>query len=111
MLIDYPFETTRVAVNLILQGVVQRYPEGAMTYFRKFWFDTALSGGSVPLAGLGDIANRSRILFGTDYPYISTDKVTAETKGFDTWDGFSEAQRKAINRANAEDLFPRLASK
>jgi predicted TIM-barrel fold metal-dependent hydrolase len=26
MLIDYPFETTRVAVNLIFQGVVERYP-------------------------------------------------------------------------------------
>ncbi|MEC7943943.1 MAG: amidohydrolase family protein [Pseudomonadota bacterium] len=145
MLIDYPFETTRVAVNLILQGVVQRYPdikfilshsggtlpflahrisifdkdlqfeanypEGAMTYFKKFWFDTALSGGSVPLAGLGEIADKSRILFGTDYPYISTDKVTAETEGFDTWDGFSEAERIAINRANAEDLFPRLTRK
>ena len=87
------------------------YPEGAMTYFKKFWFDTALSGNSVPLAGLSEIADKSRILFGTDYPYISTDKVTAETEGFNTWDGFSEAERIAINRANAEDLFPRLTRK
>ena len=142
MLIDYPFETTRVAVNLILQGVVQRYPdirfilshsggtlpflahrisifdhdmpfrenypEGAMTYFRKFWFDTALSGHAVPLAGLTGIADTSRILFGTDYPYISTDKVTAESHGFDSWDGFTDAERAAVNRGNAEVLFPRL---
>ena len=143
MLIDYPFETTRVAVNLILQGVVQRhpdikfilshsggtlpflahriaifdhdmpfrdnYPEGAMTYFRKFWFDTALSGHAVPLAGLTGIADKSRILFGTDYPYISTDKVTAVSNGFDSWDGLMDAERAAVNRGNAEVLFPRLA--
>ncbi|MGB0631442.1 MAG: amidohydrolase family protein [Alphaproteobacteria bacterium] len=143
MLIDYPFETTRVAVNLILQGVVQRYPdirfilshsggtlpflahriaifdadmpfrenypEGAMTYFKKFWFDTALSGHPVPLAGLTGIADTSRILFGTDYPYISTDKVTAESEGFDAWDGFTDSERAAVNRGNAEALFPRLA--
>ena len=142
MLIDYPFETTRVAVNLILQGVLRRYPdiqfilshsggtlpflahriaifdkdmpfrdrypEGAMTYFKKFWFDTALSGHSVPLAGLLKIADKSRILFGTDYPYISTDKVTAESNGFDSWDGFTEAERAAVNRFNAEALFPRF---
>ncbi len=143
MLIDYPFETTRVAVNLILQGVVQRYPdiklilshsggtlpflahrvaifdkdmpfrdnypEGAMAYFRKFWFDTALSGHPVPLVGLTGIADKSRILFGTDYPYISTDKVTAESNGFDSWDGFTDAERAAVNRGNAEVLFPRFA--
>lgn len=143
MLIDYPFETTRVGVNLILQGVVQRYPdirfilshsggtlpflahriaifdhdmpfrenypEGAMTYFKKFWFDTALSGHAVPLAGLTGIANKSRILFGTDYPYISTDKVTAESNGFDSWDGFTDTERAAVNRGNAEVLFPRLS--
>ena len=144
MLIDYPFETTRVAVNLILQGVVQRYPdikfilshsggtlpflahrvaifdkdtpfrdnypEGAMAYFRKFWFDTALSGHPVPLVGLTGIAYKSRILFGTDYPYISTDKVTAESNGFDSWDGFTDAERAAVNRGNAEVLFPRFAN-
>jgi len=144
MLIDYPFETTRVAVNLILQGVVQRYPdikfilshsggtlpflahrvaifdkdmpfrdnypEGAMAYFRKFWFDTALSGHPVPLVGLTGIADKSRILFGTDYPYISTDKVTAESNGFDSWDGFTDAGRAAVNRGNAEVLFPRFAN-
>ena len=144
MLIDYPFETTRVAVNLILKGVVQRYPdikfilshsggtlpflahriaifdedmpfqenypEGAMSYFRKFWFDTALSGHAIPLAGLMGIADKSRILFGSDYPYISADKVTAESNGLDTWDGINDAERIAINRENASALFPKFAN-
>ena len=142
MLIDYPFETTRVAVNLIFKGVMERfpdirfilshsggslpflahrvsifddatpfrenYPDGATSYIRRFWFDTALSGSNVPLAGLKSVANPSRILFGTDYPYISGDKVTIESNGFDDWDGFTEAEHAAINRGNSEILFPRF---
>lgn len=143
MLIDYPFETTRVAVNLIFQGVMERYPDirfilshsggtlpflahrvsvfdkstpfqdkypdGALAYIKRFWFDTALSGDPVPLAGLTSVADTSRILFGTDYPYISPDVVTDETNGFDAWDGLSDPARAAVNRDNAEALFPRFA--
>ena len=47
MLIDYPFETTRVAVNLILQGVVQRYP--------NIKFILSHSGGTLPF-----LAHRTR---------------------------------------------------
>jgi predicted TIM-barrel fold metal-dependent hydrolase len=142
MLIDYPFETTRVAVNLIFNGVTERYPDikfilshsggtlpflahrvaifdkstpfqdnypdGALAYVKRFWFDTALSGDAVPLAGLTGVADPSRILFGTDYPYISPNVVTAETDGFDAWDGFTETQRAGVNRGNAEVLFPRF---
>ena len=142
MLIDYPFETTRVAVNLIFNGVIARrpnikfilshaggtlpflahrvsifdqatpfrdnYPEGALACMRRFWFDTALSGDSVPLAALKAIADPSRILFGTDYPYVSETVVAAETRGFDSWTGFGAAARAAIDRGNAEALFPRF---
>jgi predicted TIM-barrel fold metal-dependent hydrolase len=142
MLIDYPFETTRVAVNLIFQGVMERYPnirfilshsggtlpflahrvavfdkstpfqdnypDGALSYIKRFWFDTALSGDAVPLAGLTGVADKSRILFGTDYPYISPDVVTSETNGFDGWAGLTEMDRRSVNRENAEALFPRF---
>ena len=143
MLIDYPFETTRVAVNLIFKGVTTRYPnirfilshsggtlpflahrvsifdkmtpfrdnypDGALACIRRFWFDTALSGDDLPLAGLAGVADKSRILFGTDYPYISEDVAEAETRGFDGWQGFTDAEHAAINRTNAEALFPRFA--
>jgi len=142
MLIDYPFETTRVAVNLIFNGVIARrpnikfilshaggtlpflahrvsifdqatpfrdnYPEGALACMRRFWFDTALSGDAVPLAALKEIADPSRILFGTDYPYVSETVVAAETRGFDSWTGFGAAARAAIDRGNAAALFPRF---
>ena len=40
MLIDYPFETTRVAINLIFQGVMARYPD--------IRFILSHSGGTLP---------------------------------------------------------------
>ena len=142
MIIDYPFETTRVAANLIMNGVMERhpdipfilshaggtlpflahrmaicdqltslrenYPEDSPAYIKRFYFDTALSGDKVPLDTLSAIADPSRILFGSDYPYAPENVVTGETAGF--YDGFDEAQFAAVNRGNAETLFPRFAA-
>lgn len=143
MIVDYPFETTRVAVNLIFSGVMERlpdirfilshaggtlpflahrigifdrktrfserYPKGARAYMKRFWFDTALSGDAVPLAALQGLADPARILFGTDYPYVSAETVAGETDGFDRHAGLAGAARAAAERGNAEALFPRLA--
>lgn len=144
MIVDYPFETTRVAVNLIFNGVMERlpgirfilshaggtlpflahrieifdrktrfaerYPQGARAYMNRFWFDTALSGDSVPLAALQGLVDPSRILFGTDYPYVSEETVAAETAGFDAYGGLVGEDRTLAERRNAEALFPRLAA-
>jgi predicted TIM-barrel fold metal-dependent hydrolase len=143
MMIDYPFETTRVATNLILNGVMERhgnipfilshaggtlpflahriaifdkltslrenYPEGALAYMKKFYFDTALSGDRVPLDALSGIIDPSHILFGSDYPYVSENVVAIETAGFDGYSGFDQATHAMINRGNAAKLFPRFA--
>jgi predicted TIM-barrel fold metal-dependent hydrolase len=144
MIVDYPFETTRVATNLIFNGVMERlpdirfilshsggtlpmlahrisifdkktkfterYPLGALAYMRRFWFDTALSGDAVPLAALQGIADPARILFGTDYPYISEEVAAAETQGYTDYDGLADEARRMADRTNAEALFPRLKS-
>ena len=144
MIVDYPFETTRVAANLIFNGVMERlpeirfilshaggtlpflahriaifdrktrfaerYPRGATAYMKRFWFDTALSGDAVPLAALQGLADPGRILFGTDYPYVSAETVAAETAGFDAYDGLAGEARTRAERGNAEALFPRLAA-
>ena len=143
MLIDYPFETTRVAVNLIFQGVVERYPNirfilshaggtlpflthhlaafeklmpqrdnypnGTTAAIAKFWFDTAANGHAQPLQALTEVADPARILFGTDYPYVNAEIVAKETAGLDAWDGFTSDQRAAVDRTNAQALFPRFA--
>jgi predicted TIM-barrel fold metal-dependent hydrolase len=142
MLVDYPFETTKVAANLILHGVMERNPNirfilshaggtlpmlahrmaifdkmlaqrenyrlGAMAYVKRFWFDTALSGDKTPLDALRAVADPSRILFGTDYPYIPDDVADRETRGFDAYAGFAPGEREMVERGNAVALFKRL---
>ena len=144
MIVDYPFETTRVATNLIFNGVMERlpdiqfilshsggalpflahritifdsqtpfqekYPKGALHYIKQFYFDTALSGDTAALDCLSSIADPERILFGSDYPYISETVAEAETAGFDSYKGFDKETFDAINRGNAKRLFPRFAS-
>ncbi len=142
MLIDYPFETTRVAVNLIFNGVMEKlpdikfilshaggtlpmlahrislfdkktkqqtnYPKGALHYIREFWYDTALCGDKAPLDALLAFADPSRVLFGTDYPYIAADAAILETRGYESYKGFDAATRANVDRNNALALFPRL---
>lgn len=144
MLIDYPFETTRVAINLIFNGVMEKlpdikfilshaggtlpmlahrvslfdtktphranYPKGALHYIRQFYYDTALSGDKPPLDALMAFADPSRILFGTDYPYVSAEIATAETRLFEGYGGFSAGERAGVEHDNAMALFPRLAA-
>ena len=144
MIIDYPFETTRVATNLIFNGVMERlpdirfilshsggalpflahritifdrqtpfqekYPKGALHYIKQFYFDTALSGDTAALDCLASIAHPDRILFASDYPYISETAAEVETAGFDSYNGFNKETFEAINRSNAEILFPRFTS-
>jgi aminocarboxymuconate-semialdehyde decarboxylase len=143
MLIDYPFETTRVATNLIFQGVMEKlpdirfilshaggtlpmlahrisifddqtrhrpnYPQGALAYIRRFWFDSALCGHHAPLDALRAFVPPTQILFGTDYPYVSAQIATRQTQGFDAYAGFSAQEREMAERGNALTLFPRLA--
>ena len=142
MLIDYPFETTKVATNLIFNGVTTRYPdikfimshaggtlpmlahriamfdkqtkfkdnypEGALAHIRRFYYDTALSGHPAPLNILREFVPDSQILFGTDYPYVSAEGATDETRGFEAYKGFDATQREMVERGNAERIWGRL---
>ena len=157
-LVEYPFDTTRAAINLILSGAVDRFPnvrfvlshaggalpylswrvanttarlmtepkqlerypvpllvehrddftaEAFMTRLRRFWFDTANAAGPQVLDALRHVADPTRILFGSDWPYVPESLVD------DTIDALAEsvpeaAERAIIERANALALFPRL---
>ncbi len=80
-------------------------PHGVDYEFKKLYFDTAHAGRAPALDALKDLVPVSQILYGSDAP-IRTYELT------DDWlvqyAGFSEDDWKAINRGNAERLFPRL---
>jgi predicted TIM-barrel fold metal-dependent hydrolase len=82
-------------------------PNGVDYEFKKLYFDTAHAGRAPALDALKDISPISQILYGSDAPirnYELTDEWLVK------YAGFSEDDWKAINRGNAERLFPRLKS-
>jgi len=80
-------------------------PNGVEHEFKKLYFDTAHAGRAPALDALKDIVPISQIMYGSDAPirnYELTDDWLVQ------YAGFSEDDWKAINRGNAERLFPRL---
>jgi len=142
-LVDYPFDTTRMAVQLVLNGIVDRYPGarvilahagGFLPYashrfaelarvfrsdaanpadilasFQRFYFDTALSSGPAALPTLKAFAGSGRILFGSDFPYVSAGIAASFTAKLDAYDDLTADEHRAISHGNAWTLFPRLA--
>lgn len=76
-----------------------------------FYFDTALSSSPTALPSLLAFAKPGKILFGSDWPYCGSDTVGLFADGLDTFGGLNARGRAAINRGNAEILFPRLAKR
>ena len=137
-MIEYDLDTARAAESLLVGGTPARYPNikfifshsgGAITVlaarmiddyprnrlsqlpngveyeFKKFYYEVAHASKAPALDALKDVAPVSQILFGADVP-IRQYELT--TDGLDQYQGFSQADWRAINRGNAERLFPRL---
>jgi predicted TIM-barrel fold metal-dependent hydrolase len=142
-LLDYPFDTTRSAVQMVLNGVVARNPnlriilshaggflpyvshrvaelaprvrkdvpptEEILKQLQTYYFDVALSSSPAALPTLTAFAQKSRILYGSDYPYAPAEVGTSFARKLDAYTTLSEAERAALNHDNALALFPRLA--
>jgi len=74
----------------------------------SFYFDMALSGSPTVLPSLLAFAKPGRVLFGSDWPYCPNDTVGYFTHNLDTYPGLDGPGHAAIDRNNAEALFPRL---
>lgn len=77
---------------------------------RHFWYDTALSPGPETMGSLTAVAEPSRILFGSDWPYAPATITTESVKSLNQPGLLSASERAAIERGNALSLFPRFAS-
>jgi len=82
-----------------------KVPNGVEYEIKKLYFDTAHASKAPALDALKDIVPVSQIVYGSDAPIRNYDLTDP---GLDVYPGFSESDWKAINRGNAERLFPRL---
>ncbi|MFZ3573314.1 amidohydrolase family protein [Streptomyces sp. BH097] len=142
-LADYVFDTTRTALNLVLNGVMSRYPnvrvilshgggflpyaayrftgltsmvvdpdrteEDVLRDLKRFYFDTALSASPSALPALLAFAEPGHVLYGSDWPFAPQEAGTYYNRYLTSYPDFTPGQAKAIDRDNAEALFPRLA--
>jgi predicted TIM-barrel fold metal-dependent hydrolase len=79
-------------------------PNGIGPELQKLYFDTANATSPPALAAVTKFAPVSQLLFGTDFPYISTAHNLEGLRSF----GLADADLKAIESGNAAKLMPRL---
>jgi len=103
-----PFLAWRWSLLDFLPGTLERAPRGVMQYLKGFFYDTALSANPHALRSLCELVPSTQILFGTDFPFAPEPVTHLTVDGLTTYDGFDEAARAAIERANALALLPRL---
>jgi predicted TIM-barrel fold metal-dependent hydrolase len=133
---DFPLDTSRAALKLARSGTMYRYPdlkiilslgggfvpsaamrmarvagsgdvEDGLRILRKFYFDTALTSSPYGMPSLLAFADPTHITFGSDWPYASADVGAMFAEMLDD---FGDVDHDAINRNNAEQLFPPLAT-
>ena len=90
--------------------VPARVPLDVLDDFASFYFDTALSGSPAALPSLLAFAKPGHVLFGSDWPYAPPIAVGWFTSQLDAYAPLDPAGRAAIDRGNAEALFPRFAA-
>ena len=80
-------------------------PKGVYYELKKLHYDIANSTNASAMSALMNLVPTSQILFGSDTPYVP---IAATANGLDKMT-LPDDVRAAINRGNAEKLFPRFA--
>jgi predicted TIM-barrel fold metal-dependent hydrolase len=71
-------------------------------HLRRFYYDTALSANPVQMQALKALVGASQIVFGSDFPFMSIRDTVEALKEC----GFSEEERRDIDRGNALRFLP-----
>jgi 6-methylsalicylate decarboxylase len=79
-------------------------PNGVIPELQKFYIDIAHASYAYPMAAMLKFAIPDHILFGTDYPFEPIESTVDQIPTL----GLSTKMWKAIDRENAEKLFPRF---
>ncbi|MFD8460219.1 amidohydrolase family protein [Streptomyces antimycoticus] len=86
----------------------ERNAEDLLRDLKRFYFDTALSASPSALPALLAFAEPGHVLYGSDWPFAPQDAGTYYNHYLETYPDYAPGQVEAIDRGNAEALFPRL---
>ncbi|KAL0576919.1 hypothetical protein V5O48_005065 [Marasmius crinis-equi] len=79
--------------------------------FKTFYYETALSAHETTLKGVESFVSHRRILFGTDFPAVSTEMAAWYANNLDKFYADRPEVLDLINSQNALNLFPKLKLK
>jgi predicted TIM-barrel fold metal-dependent hydrolase len=80
----------------------------AMTYLRRLYYDTAMSGTGLSIASMLELVDTSHVVYGSDWPWYRAEQGLQTNQQIEESKFFSDADRDAIYRDNAVKLLPRL---
>ncbi|KAI3393875.1 hypothetical protein diail_3550 [Diaporthe ilicicola] len=108
-----PSVATRIAGMASVVSNASINASESLAQFRGYFFDTASATSAAQLWGLrefygGDV---SKILLGTDYPYVHEPQVQAGIQEIQPNGNFSLGEMLMINGRNALGVFPSVAEK
>jgi predicted TIM-barrel fold metal-dependent hydrolase len=100
-----PVLAARLEQQMRHPEIAARIPNGLPYEFKKLYYEVANSTVSPSaMAALTALVPDSQLLFGTDFPYVEMEKTIDGLAGL----GYTPEVVRAINRDNAERLFPRF---
>lgn len=99
----------RFADDLPLPGrAASLTPPMVMAQVRGLYFDVALGANPHALSALLTVADPTRILFGSDYPFAPESAVAANLEELDASAHLTAQTRHGIGRDNARAVLPQL---
>jgi 6-methylsalicylate decarboxylase len=103
-----PFLVLRI-INHSRRGAHPMDPAEALAEMRRFYCDTAGSANAHAIPSLRQLIPVTQMLFGSDFPFTPEASVERFVEFLGSSALFNAEERVAIARANAIELFPRLA--
>ncbi|HEV2575276.1 amidohydrolase family protein [Methylocella sp. CPCC 101449] len=89
-----------------LKNLKEVAPDGVLNEFRRLHYETANAASGPAIAGLLKLVPISQVMYGSDFPYVTSEYNLANLRG----NGLSDADMTAIEYGNAEKLIPALKS-
>jgi predicted TIM-barrel fold metal-dependent hydrolase len=87
-------------------GINAKIPNGVFYELRKLYYECAHAAYTFPLAAMMKLAPPTQYLFGTDYPAEPMESTVDHLPE----NNLPADIQRAMNRENAERLYPRLKS-
>jgi len=139
-ILEFPFETSRAAVNMLYKGYHLLYPRirwqmadggGAIPFlsyrsgllalnlnpdrssFATLYYDTASATAPANMASMREITEVGHVLLGTNYPFSEAlyASKSAGDPNAELSQSFSASERQMVDRSNALAQLPRLAKR